>query len=118
MKILLLLSLISFSAMAQDTPILKNDTIHYQSAKFYPNKVVKLAYGSKADKTFAFIYYGNIAAGQMPAMAQLSKQEVLIDKVYKMAGKHYARGKVINGIAQFGMKIFIDIEGAIDNKEL
>lgn len=108
---------LSMSVFGQRAQLL-NDTVYYQSAKFYVNQVINLSYGSNQDKSFAFVRFGSGMSGVTPAHSSLSKSEVLIDKVYKTGSKYYFRGKIINGSPTFGMKLFVDIEGAIDNKEL
>lgn len=93
------------------------DTLFYSDRKFVVGDTLQLWYGSAANKDFAFVYIGSGLSGVNLAPAAWSKSMVKIDKVYKTQGKYYARGKVLDA-ALLGSKLFIDIEGAVDNKEL
>jgi membrane protein CcdC involved in cytochrome C biogenesis len=99
------------NCMAQRAEI-KNDTVYYKERKFYPGQVVPLKYGSSATKDFAYV-----SAGSTLCTSQVSKFEVKIDKVLMKGPKVYIRGKLINAGPQL-VKIFIDVEGAIDNNEI
>jgi len=106
---------------AQARAEMKADTVYYQGAKIYRGGKVDLWYGSKQNKDFAFVFMGSGLQGLTPLAAGWSKQSVLIDKVYKSFGKLFCRGVLVDAPevrAMGGNKIFIDIEGAMDNKEI
>ncbi|MEX8546616.1 MAG: hypothetical protein V5804_03360, partial [Mucilaginibacter sp.] len=120
-KIILLLTLITgttFTALAQ-TAKLEKDTVFYNNSKIYPKKEVQLLYGSNPNKDFAFIFIGNgWTTGIQPLSANQSKGVVSVTKVYKMQGKCYAMGTLQNTIGLQAKRIIINIEAAIDNKEI
>jgi hypothetical protein len=116
MKNLLLFFIIFFtlSCKAQTTPTLENDTLYYSGVKVYNGLQLSFGYGSSNDKSFSFVFMG---AGSN-AGATDSKREITVDKIYKQNGKFVAR-VLINGEKNaFMKKRFIDIVGAIDNREL
>lgn len=115
MKILLLsLTLISLSAISQEPAKIENDTLYYAGQKYWEGKEIRMGYGSAQNKDFAFINFSS-GLSASPAGAGWSKSVIKIDKIYKQQGKCYIRGK-IKGLAM--NKAIVDIEGAIDNKEL
>lgn len=122
-KIVLLLvfiCLLTFSAFSQSIKFEK-DTISYGNYKVFVGKEVQLFYGSSPKKDFIFVSIGSALAGVTPLESNWSKRIVKIDKVYKTMGKVYARGIILDapGLrALGGNKVFIDIEGAVDNNEL
>jgi hypothetical protein len=103
-----------FGVQAQDRAVVKGDTIYYAGIKFYKGKVITLGYGSKADKGFAFIWQGSGFAVGPNAPASYSKTEAEVNKFQKGAGKNYIKAKVVG----MGSAITIDLEGAVDNKEV
>jgi hypothetical protein len=106
---------------AQARPEFKYDTARYAGQAFYVGATVDLWYGSANDKTFAFVFMGSGMQGWEPLQATFSKHRVMVDKVYKMQGKVFARGILVDAPdirALGGNKVLLDIEGAIDNKEL
>lgn len=106
MKTLTLIAIL-FSSVASAQKI-ENDTLYYNDHKFYEGKEIKLGYGSGPKKEFIFVYI----SGTATAEAIYSKTVIKIGKIYKTGGKYFVKGK---GDKQ---KFYIDIEGAIDNKEL
>ena len=120
MKKLIALAVIIITALnlkAQKAEIVE-DTLSYNSKSYHLGDTLQLMYGSKANKDFAFIYYGSGMNGVSDAPAGFSKTLACINKVYKFKGKCYVRAKSIDGGIQLGNKLFIDVEGAIDNKEI
>lgn len=119
-KLFLLLStsLACAVVFAQETPKLENDTLYYANQKYYVGEEIKLSYGSSSTKAFAFVQIGTALSGLTPLEASRAKSAIKIDKIYKQAGKYYIRGKLIDAGAMMGNKIFIDVEGAVDNKEI
>jgi len=118
--LLTFLSLFTFSAFSQSIKFEK-DTISYGNYKVFVGKEVQLFYGSSPKKDFIFVSIGSALTGVTPLESNWSKRMVKIDKVYKTMGKVYARGIIVDapGLrALGGNKVFIDIEGAIDNNEL
>jgi hypothetical protein len=116
-----LLIFLAEESYAQSRAVFKSDTARYAGRVFYSGGSVDLWYGSSNDKSFAFVFMGSGWTGLYPLRATYGKHRVLLDKVYEMQGKVYARGVLVDAPevrAMGGNKIFIDIEGAVDNKEL
>lgn len=96
---------------------LTGDTLTYNNSKYYAGKVVQIWYGSKPDKNFAFIWKGNILTAATLTTAD-SKHFVIISKFLKSRGKYHAIGQLQDVSGLEAKRITIDIEGAVDNKEL
>jgi hypothetical protein len=111
-----LLTFCTYSCFAQHASI-ENDTISYNAHKYHVGDTVHLAYGSAGNKSFEFVQTGSMVLGLRALDKRFSKVDVVVDKVFKQRGKYYLRGKQIEGHAP-GFSIFIDVEGAIDNKEM
>ena len=123
MKKITLLSVLLFTAVIGFSQTIKfeQDTIWYGEYKVFVGKEVQLFYGSSPKKEFIFVSIGSALSGVTPLQSVWSKRIVKIDKVYKQSGKFYARGILLDapGLRLVGgNKIFIEVEGAIDNKEV
>jgi hypothetical protein len=110
-----------FMGLSQEKAELQGDKIVYQQRTFAVGDTVTLLYGSSNNKGFAFVSLGSGLTGFTPLTANMSKSRIIIRKVQKTQGKVYATGvladnKYANALG--AGKILIDIEGAIDNKEL
>lgn len=119
----MLLSVLLFTMSIGFSQTIKfeQDTISYGEYKVFAGKDVQLFYGSSPKKEFIFISIGSVLTGVTPLQSTWSKRVVKIDKVYKQSGKFYARGILLDspGLRLVGgNKIFIEVEGAIDNKEV
>lgn len=114
--ILILLITISNSLFAQSAT-LSNDTAKYQNKSFAVGDTLYLGYGSSENKGFSYIQIGSGLGGVQDLQKAWSKSTAVIDKIYINRKKVYLRAKFIDNLA-FGNKLFIDLEGAIDNKEL
>lgn len=114
---LLLALLVMFLCKAQDRPVQKNDTVYYKDKKFYLNQPLRLAYGSAADKSFAFVYIGT-ALTLAPAQAGWAKQDILIDKITFRQNKFWVRAAIVGNGPMLGNKIHFNVEMAVDNKEI
>lgn len=115
--IMLLILFLSLNCFSQSAKLI-GDTLFYGDHKFAVNDSVHLWYGSGQNKAFAFVFIGSGLTGVTPAPAGWSKSYMKIDKVYKTGGKYFVRGKILDNGPMLGNKLFIDIEGAIDNKEI
>lgn len=111
--------LMSIGCFAQRATLV-NDTANYMGKKYAVGDTVYLFYGSNTDKSFAFVKQGSGMAGFTKLESKRSKGGVLIDKIIKQQGKITLRGKYLDvDISGGGInKMFIDLEGAVDNKEL
>lgn len=111
---------INLTANAQRAKFLPGDTVEYLGNKYYAGKEVTLGYGSAADKSFVFIYLGSGLGGYTKVQAGWAKEVIVISKVQQARGKCSAVGtfKENKQVHAMGSKLLIDIEGAIDNKEL
>ena len=123
MKKITLLSVLLFTVSIGFSQTIKfeQDTIFYGAYKVFAGKDVQLFYGSSPKKEFIFFSIGSVLSGVTPLQSTWSKRVVKIDKVYKQSGKLYARGILLDapGLRLVGgNKIFIEVEGAIDNKEV
>src|SRR5687767_2606671 len=116
-KIIIALVALPLLSSAQ-RPTMTKDTLYYGINKYYEGKQVQLLYGSGDNKNFAFVYYGTGLSGVNQLGSGFSKNTLSVDKIYKAGGKFYIRGKLSEQGVQLGNKVFIDIEGAIDNKEI
>lgn len=114
MKYLLLLNallLIVSNSFGQEKVEFKNDTLYYKSKKIYLNQSIQLAYGSKSDKHFAFVYAGSGIASVL-CTPYWSKQTMIVNKIYEHKGIYWVRGTIGTKRIEFVA------EGAIDNKEI
>ncbi|MDQ6757131.1 MAG: hypothetical protein M3004_09360 [Bacteroidota bacterium] len=119
--------LFSFNAIAQKATLADNVAM-YLGKQYKVGDIVHLGYGSGNNKQFSFINYGKSISGiSLPGLyhhadENWSKADVEIEKVYKTSGviwlkcKPIDKGSAIGSI--LGNKIFINIEGAVDNKEI
>jgi hypothetical protein len=113
--ILILFILAAGAASGQDKSVIKGDTLYYAGAKFYKGQVIPIAYGTRSDQMFAYVWVAGAMMGQAPAPSNLSKMEVQVTKFQKLAGnKNYLRCKLIGAPTT----ILIDVEGAIDKGEI
>jgi hypothetical protein len=98
----------TFNGFAQDKAILKGDTAYYKGEKYFEGKIINIGYGSASDKTFAFIRFGPVNAPTI-----FSKTQGIV-KGFKnvVASKPYLKVKIDKS------NVVVDLEGAIDNKEL
>ncbi len=121
-KILVALALIFVTNVmyAQSYPKFENDTIFYSKSKIYVGDTIYLGYGSSDNKDFTYVLYGSNST-MVPSKHLESKyhnQPVVINKVYKKQGKYIARGEMYELNTRGVIKLFIDVEGAIENEEL
>jgi hypothetical protein len=114
----ILLTFCFFSKAQRAT--LENDVASYEGKTYAKKDTITLGYGSKSDKDFAFIQIGSAMGGLTDLLKGWAKHEAVIDKVYKTGKTIYLRAKLIDkGVnALGGNKLFIDLEGAVDNKEI
>lgn len=97
--------------------MISGDTAYYLNKSYYIGDTVQLAYGSKNDKDFSFVLFGGDMQGYKSLKSDHSKNSLLIDKIFTRKGKVTLRAKDLDYNAGIN-KLFIDLEGAIDNKEL
>jgi len=115
---ILVLLLITFSLKAQRATF-QNDTVKYNERIFAVNDTISLGYGSKADKNFAFIRIGSgISATELDK--NWAKNDAIIERIYLQGRTIYIRAKLLDKTVNLlgGNKLFINIEAAIDNKEI
>ncbi|MBC7588865.1 MAG: hypothetical protein H7178_10970 [Chitinophagaceae bacterium] len=119
MILILIMAVMAISANAQHAKV-DNDTAKYENRTYALSDTITLGYGSKPDKSFGFISIGSAFTGVTDLDKGWSKFEAVIDKVYTKGKKVYLRAKLVDKTvnALGGNKLFIDLEGAIDNKEL
>ncbi len=59
-----------------------------KSKKIYINQSIQLAYGSKSNKHFAFVYAGSGIAAAM-CTPYWSKQTMIVNKIYEQNGTYW-----------------------------
>jgi len=98
---------------------IKNDTAKYNGRNFTLNDTIMLGYGSKSDKSFAFIQIGS-ALQVRDLNAGWAKNNAVIEKVSIQGNSVILRAKLTDKTVNLigGNKLFINLEAAIDNKEL
>ena len=118
---LITIALISnFISFGQAPATFKNDTAIYAGHSFTLNDTIHVGYGSKADKGFGFIRMGSTMQGYSDLDKGFARYDAIIDKIQKVGNIIYIRAKAISAALNMlgGNKILIDLERAIDNKEL
>ena len=117
---IVVLLLFAFSLDAQKASF-KNDTAKYNGRTFVVSDTLTLGYGSQANKNFAFITIGSSITGVTDLDKQWAKNNAVIDKIYKGMGQSIIiRAKLVDKTVNLigGNKLFINMEAAIDNKEI
>lgn len=120
MKLLFtILIALPLAALSQKA-VIENDTAKYNGRNFHKGDTLTLGYGSKGNKDFAYVSIGGALTGVTDLEKGWAKSQAIIDKVYKTDGTVYVRAKLISSTANLlgGNKLFINIEAAVDNKEL
>ena len=127
LTILTSLLLLSFFTPAQKAKFNEN-SVSYSGKTYKIGDTIHLGYGSGNNKEFAFVSYGKSLGGvNLPgfyhhADANWSKADVEIIKLYNSNGVIWAkcdpknRGSSLGSV--LGNKIYINIEAAVDNKEI
>ena len=123
--ILILLALVALafsnSAVAQSAKISKDSTIiTYQKSTYKIGDTVQFWYGSGANKNFEFVTAMNFSTlKNAKASSDFSKHKFVINREYVDGGKCFIGGKA-NWISDDNnyIKVSIDLEGAVDNKEI
>ena len=118
---------LALNAVGQNAS-LNESSVTYRGKTYHEGDIIHLGYGSSDDKDFAFVHYGKSVAGvNLPgiyhkANANWSKGDVEILKLYTEKGVIWAKCKPMDRGSSFGSmignKIYINIEGAVDNREI
>lgn len=110
-------SLLSFG---QNKAFIKKDTAFYAGRTFAAGDTIMLAYGSGPAKEFIFVGIGSQLLGWEQLTSDMAKTQVLIEKVLERNKKVAVRGKVIGKRSgtMSGKTVNIDLEAAVDNKEI
>lgn len=122
--ILLLLSVNGFT----QKPTFNENSVSYLGKTYKIGDIVHLWYGSNNNKDFAFVNYGKPVGGiNIPGLyrnadANWSKADVEIEKIEKKNGVIWLKCKPVeksSGVNSIlGNRIFINLEGAVDNNEI
>jgi len=122
--LIIYLLLLSFSAIAQKATY-SNNAVTYLGKTYQVGDIVQLGYGSGNNKDFVFVSFGkaignyNVPGLFKKADVNWSKADVEIVKIYISNGVIWARCNALNRDANvLNKQIFINIEGAVDNKEI
>ncbi len=123
-KLFFLLICISLNVYSQKAS-LNESSVTYLGKTFKVGDIIQLGYGSRNDKDFAFVSFGKAVGNiNLPGLSKRadvnwSKAEVEIVKLYTANGVIWAKCDPLNRDANFlNKQIFINIEGAVDNKEI
>lgn len=119
MKYIIFLLILPCTTYAQKVKLI-GDTLFYKERRWIAGDTVNVAYGSGTDGKFVFLSMGSGVGGTEPLESQFSNSQIKIDKIYKNSSGVFVRGKVLesNVNALGGNKVFIQIEGAVDKKEI
>lgn len=118
--LILITVIVSCHSYSQSPAAIVKDTAIYLGHRFALNDTITVGYGSKADKGFAFCKMGSDLAGYNDLMKEFSRYDAVIDKIKKVGRIVYIRAKFTEKNLNIlgGNKLLVDLEGAIDNKEL
>lgn len=105
--------LITINSFSQKRATVSNDTLYYGEQKVFVGDTLQIGYGSGSNKVFEFIEVGVGLGSTVKAPSSYSKFSVRVVKIYKQFGKYYFKTKDYRG-----NNLIIDVEGAIDNREL
>lgn len=108
---------IKITKVSAQSATLNGDTLTYGTNKYYSGKTIQIWYGSKSNKGFEFITLGNVL-NMMELPIRDSKHYVILTRINKIHGKYFIIGKLQDVGALEPYRISIDIEGAVDNKEI
>ena len=110
----------SMTANGQKRATVVEDTAFYMGSRYAVGDTITLGYGSKSNKGFAFIAIGGMFSGVTDLEAGWAKYDARIEKVYTKSRQVYMKAKLLDKTvnAVGGNKLWITLEGAIDNKEM
>jgi hypothetical protein len=113
----ILISLVAIACFANvraQQVVQENDKIVYNDHEFKVGDVVRLGYGSKQDKSFAFAHgvMYNRPSGYLAPFFSGYKCQVIGWRTYK--GKYFLKARPV-GLKR---RIYIDVMSATDSKEL
>ncbi len=99
--------------------VIRNDTATYNDRAYTVGDTITLGYGSQANKNFAFIMMGSVLNTE-DLDKGFANYEAVIEKLYLQGKTVFVRAKVIDPIVNIigGNKLFINLQAAIDNKEI
>ena len=124
-KILFYTFLLSCMYTQAQKATLNESSVTYLDKTFRIGDIIQLGYGSGNNKDFVFVNFGkqvgnlNLPGLYKKADVNWSKAEVEIVKLYTTNGVIWARCNPLNREANYlNKQIFINIEGAVDNKEI
>ncbi len=122
MKSILLSALIfcSSTIIAQRSATYENGKAIYNGKTYAVGDTIQLGYGSNPNKSFSFVHIGSAIQGMSALNSAWSKYPATIEKVIKNGKTIGLKAKLVNKNvnALGGNKLWIDLEGAIDNKEI
>lgn len=103
-----------FTVRSQDAAKLENDTLYYSGYKFYKGMDLKTGYGSGLNNCFTFVKKITPSFDFKNCPAEMAKTAGTISRVYIDKGI----AKVSLTIPSEKFPLSIDLEGAVDKKEL
>jgi len=112
--LLLISSLYGVASYSQSAAKLESDTLYYAGLKFYKGQVLRTGYGTGVDGKFIFIKAVNKNMDFINAPADLSKTQGIVLNVRMKDGI----GSISLTVEKLKFPLSIDIEGAVDKKEL
>ncbi len=129
MKYLLLSVALVGCSLVSKSQTIENDTIYYHKIKYYAGREVQIFFGSGKNGEFLYAFVGGKSriikdfrrTDLYPLSDHFAKAKIKLDKVYTIGNIFYARGALINWTTGDGFNdhfVYIDVKGAVDNREV
>jgi hypothetical protein len=103
-----------FAGYSQDIAKVEGDTAYYAGNKYYKGQEIRTGYGSGVNNTFTFVKKVDGKMNLVNCPAELSKQTGTISRVY--VSKNTVKVALVIQNEQYPLSI--DLEGAVDKKEI
>ena len=116
-------------SLASRSQTVVNDTITYNTVKYYPGRHIQMFFGSGKGGEFVYAFVAGKSrvvkdfkkSDLYPLSSHFARSKVVIDKVYYLNGICYARGALLDRSTGEGFDehyIFIDVKGVVDHREV
>lgn len=94
--------------------VVENGRLVYNGHEFRPGQMIRLGYGSRQDKNFAFVFFSGHNQPASPLHSLYCNYECKVIKWRRYKGKYFMKARPVGR----RHRIQIDVVGAIDNQEL
>jgi hypothetical protein len=129
MKNSLLIAVILICCLTESrSQTIVKDTIYYNNLKYFPGRQVQIFFGSGENGEFVYAFIGGRSriikdfrkSDLYPLSEHFAKVKILIDRVYSIGDKYYARGALMDhtGKGFDDHYVYIEVKGAVDNREV